>query len=94
MDDKLNSSFVNAANALSALFKESQNQVEESYQRGKADFYQEVLKWMLDSHNGDIRYVTVENLMEFVNNCLSQPRSISQEIPIEYPLKKFKPSRN
>lgn len=94
MDDKLNTSFASAANALSALLKESTNQVEESYTRGKADFYQEVLKWMLEYHHGDIRYVTVENLMEYMNSYLNQPRPNSPDSSIEIPVKKFKFSRN
>ena len=68
MDDRISSLFSNAANSLNILFKEGSNEIENSKQRGKKDLYQESLKWMLESNNGDLKFVRIDELINILRS--------------------------
>mmetsp|Transcript_10889 Transcript_10889/g.16254 ORF Transcript_10889/g.16254 Transcript_10889/m.16254 type:complete len:93 (+) Transcript_10889:286-564(+) len=88
-ENKVGPAFSSAASALSSMYKEGQLEGEKSYERGKSEFYQETLQWMLNEFNGNLKYVPIESLMNYLNSKVSNPRSF--EVPTsEQPNKRFK----
>lgn len=63
MADRVNESFVNSANALTELLKQSQLAIDEAYNRGRAEAYTDVINLLLQAEYQNIRQVTVESLL-------------------------------
>mmetsp|Transcript_116 Transcript_116/g.142 ORF Transcript_116/g.142 Transcript_116/m.142 type:complete len:93 (+) Transcript_116:844-1122(+) len=70
MDARVNESFVNAANALTELLKESQHTIAEAYERGRTEAYTDVVNWLLQAEQGDLRHVTVSSLLQHLQKHL------------------------
>ena len=91
MEDKLNSSFTAAANALSAFYKESLQEEQAAFERGKGTFYQETLEWMLQAGGGDLRYISVDALEDYIRDYLELPRRVFPQSYDGHTAKKFRP---
>lgn len=70
MADRLNDSFVNAANALTQLLRDSQTATEEAYNRGRTDACTDIVNWLLQAQHGDLKYVPVSSLLQHLQKQL------------------------
>jgi hypothetical protein len=70
MVDQVNESFINAANALTALLRDSQQAVDQAYERGQSEAYTDVLNWMMEAQQGDLKYVSVTSLLQHLHKHL------------------------
>ena len=67
--------FQNATTTLMQLYKESLKVGEESYQQGKEDAYEEILKWFLSQGSSDFKYVSPNDFFNHINQKLLELRS-------------------
>ena len=70
--DKLRLSFTQAANSLTAFYKESVKAQSEAYLEGQIDALNEILDFSLKKYNGDIRNIPTTSLMEFLNSKIME----------------------
>ena len=70
--DKLRVSFTQAANSLTAFYKESVKAQSEAYLEGQIDALNEILDFSLKKYNGDIRNIPTTSLMEFLNSKIME----------------------
>ena len=69
---KLKNSFTNAANSLTNLFKNSVQLQEQAYKQGEKDAISEIVQFCIQTTNGDIRNITKEALLEFLDNKIRE----------------------
>ena len=70
--------FQEAASQLMSLYKESLRKCDDSYNQGKEDAYEEVLKWFLTYANGsggNFKHVSVNEFFNFISLKLQDQRS-------------------
>jgi hypothetical protein len=72
MADRVNESFVNAANALTQLLRDSQSAADTAYERGRAEAYMEVLSWLQQAEHGDMKHVTFTSLLQHLQKHLPE----------------------
>ena len=65
--EKLRLSFTQAANSLTAFYKESLKSQNEAYLQGQIDALNEILDYSLKKYNGDIRNIPTTSMLEFIN---------------------------
>lgn len=68
MEEKISGLFTNAANSCNLLYKEGILEIESSRSRGKKDVFQESLNWMIKSHEGDLKFIRVDQLLYMLRN--------------------------
>ena len=73
--DKLRLSFTQAANSLTAFYKDSLKSQSEAYLEGQIDALNEILDYCLKKYNGDIRNIPTSALLEFVNSKIMELNS-------------------
>jgi hypothetical protein len=88
MEDKLGSLFFNTANALNSLYKDSHAELENYKIRGKKDFYQESLKWMIESNSGDLKFVKIDDFLQVLKSQRPEAEPARVQNTIR---KKYKP---
>ena len=70
--------FQEAASQLMSLYKESLRKCDDSYNQGREDAYEEVLKWFLTYANGsggNFKHVSVNEFFNFISLKLQDQRS-------------------
>lgn len=93
MEDKLNASFTQAANALSAFYRESESEIESAYYKGKASVYKELFEWMVSRTRGDLRYMDIAELESHIRSTFNLLTTLpSTLLPIEATQKRPKNS--
>ncbi|OMJ94671.1 hypothetical protein SteCoe_2170 [Stentor coeruleus] len=89
MEEKLSLLLTNAVNSCNALYKEGHVEIENSRIRGKKDIFEETLKWMIKSNEGDLKFVRIDHLLQHLK-CQIHP---DPQIPsFMYTSKKYKTS--
>lgn len=88
MEDRLSALFNNAASNLNNLFKEGNSEIEDSKLKGKKEIYQNTLNWMIKKHEGDLKFVKLEDLVQMLKNECSVP---TQPRSSNFATKKYKP---
>lgn len=92
MEDKVQPCFTNAANSLTTLYKESSQVCQKAYEQGKIDTYQEIIEWMIQEFEGNLRYVPVHRLIEHLEH-LNPDLAQTQDLKSTYQAnKRFKPN--
>lgn len=83
MEDKLNASFAQAANALSAFYRESENEIESGYFKGKASVYKELFELMISRTRGDLRYMDIAELEFHIRSTFNLHTTLLSTLPAE-----------
>lgn len=92
MEDKVQPCFANAANALTSLYKESSLTSQRAYEQGKVDTYQEIIEWMIQEFEGNLRYVPVSRLLEHLETLNPSLASPPEHKTTYQPNKRYKPN--
>lgn len=105
--DKLYSSFLDAGNALAALFRVAESAQNEAFTKGQKDTLNEIIQYVLKESGGDPRKMTTNKLLEYLdiklrevqanvpeNNMPLQTPSQTSEIPNIMELGLQSPSMN
>ena len=70
MEEMKRNLFQNATTSLMQLYKESLKVKEESYQQGREDAYEEILKWFLSQGNSEFKYVSPNDFFNHISQKL------------------------
>lgn len=83
---KLKNDFSHLIGQVSKLYKEVSNSNTESYNLGKKEAYEEMLNWFVNSHNGELKYVSATSFLHMVQEKISKVKSALNNKNTEDPL--------
>ena len=66
----LKTSFKQAANSLTQLYKQCTYSYNVAYNQGKNDAYQEILEWFLNEHDSKYRHVSSNQFLAYMQQKL------------------------
>lgn len=79
MEDRLHSSFSNAASSLATFYKEVQAVNDRAYQQGRVEATEELVNWCENLQNQGFKYVPITSFLELMQRYPSNIKL--QEFP-------------
>lgn len=88
MGDRLQESYRNALESVQKVMNDGTEEAGKARCRGKAQVYQESIKWMIDTYQGDLKFVRIDQFLKMLRGkCnIEKPEDI-----INYGSKKCRP---
>lgn len=72
---KLKNNITQIIGQISKLYKEFTTKENEYYLIGKKEAYEEILNWFIQSHNGELRYVSANSFLNMIQEKLNKTKS-------------------
>lgn len=72
---KLKNNFTQLIGQVSKLYKEVSRENTEAYQIGRKEALEEMLNWFVNSHNGELKYVSANSFLNMVQEKLNKSKT-------------------
>lgn len=67
--------FTNLITNVSKTYKECSNSNNEAYLKGKKEAFEEILNWFVNSHNGELKYISATSFFNMIQEKLAKTKA-------------------